>query len=153
MGAVKPAEAAKRLGVGIDRIRTYCRIAGVEKLGCTYDISEDTLNRWRRHPPGTALDYSSTVSGRAMRGQPLAGENYKPENDDVRLARAYRQLKLDLMISNAELVEAKRTLANIREFAKKVVNDCAIDYDSQCPTERAVRDAITDVLTEVEVME
>jgi hypothetical protein len=146
---VKPAEAAKRLGVGIDRIRTYCRIAGVEKRGCTYDISEETLDRWRRHPPGTALDYSSTVAGRALKGQPIAGENYSPENDDVRLARAYRQLKLDLMAANAELVEAKRTLTNIRRFAKKVVYDCSIDYYTQNPKERAIRDALTAVLTDI----
>lgn len=149
---MKPVEAAERLGVGIDRIRTYCRIAGVEKRGCTYDISEETLDRWRRHPPGTALDYSSTVAGRALKGQPIAGENYSPENDDVRLARAYRQLKLDLMVANAELAEAKRTLANIRSFAKKVVYGCSIDYYTQNPEERAIRDALTAVLTEIGFM-
>lgn len=146
---MKPAEAAKRLGVGIDRIRTYCRIAGVEKRGCAYDISEETLDRWRSHPPGTALDYSSTVAGRALNGQPIAGENYSPENDDVRLARAYRQLKLDLMVANAELEEVNRTLDSIRRFAKKVVYDCSIDYYTQNPKERAVRDALTAVMTEI----
>ena len=146
---MKPAEAAKRLGVGIDRIRTYCRIAGVEKHGCAYDISEETLDRWRKHPPGTAMDYSRTVAGRALKGQPIAGENYSPENDDVKLAGAYRQLKLDLMAANAELVEAKRTLTNIRRFAKKVVYDCSINYYTQNPEERAIRDALTAVLTEI----
>lgn len=150
---MKPAEAAKRLGVGIDRIRTYCRIAGVEKRGCTYDISEETLDRWRMHPPGTALDYSSTVAGRALKGQPIAGENYSTENDDVRLARAYRQLKLDLMAANAELVEATRTLTTINRFAKKVVHDCSVDYYSQNPEERAIRDALTSVMTEIGSME
>lgn len=150
---MKPAEAAERLGVGIDRIRTYCRIAGVAKNGCTYDISEETLDRWRRHPPGTALDYSSTVAGRALKDQPIAGENYSPENDDVRLARAYRQLKLDLMVANAELAEVNRTLASIRGFAKKVVYDCSIDYYTQNPKERAVRDALTAVMTEIGSME
>lgn len=150
---MKPSEAAERLGVGIDRIRTYCRIAGVEKRGCTYDISEATLDRWRRHPPGTALDYSSTVSGRALKGQPIAGENYSSENDDVRLARAYRQMKLDLMIANAELAEVNRTLASIRGFAKKVVYDCSIDYYTQNPEERAVRDALTAVMIEIGSME
>lgn len=150
---MKPAEAAKRLGVGIDRIRTYCRIAGVEKRGCMYDISEETLDRWRRHPPGTALDYSSTVAGRALKGQPIAGENYKPENDDVRLARAYRQLKLDLMVANAELAEAKRTLASIKRFTEKVIYDCSIDYHTQSPKERKVRDALTAVITEIWSME
>lgn len=148
-----PAEAAERLGVGIDRIRTYCRIAGVEKRGCAYDISEETLDRWRSHPPGTALDYSSTVAGRALKGQPIAGENYSPENEDVRLARAYRQLKLDLMVANAELAEVNRTLASIRGFAKKVVYDCSIDYYTQSPKERAVRDALTAVMTEIGSME
>lgn len=149
---MKPAEAAERLGVGIDRIRTYCRIAGVEKRGCTYDIPEETLERWRRHPPGTALDYSSTVAGRALKGQPIAGENYKSENDDVHLARAYRQLKLDLMMANAELVEAKSSLANIREFVRKVTNECINDYHLKTPREAAVCDALLDVLTEIGLM-
>ena len=150
---MKPAEAAERLGVGIDRIRTYCRIAGVEKNGCSYDISEETLDRWRSHPPGTALDYSSTVAGRALKGQPIAGENYSPENGDVRLARAYRQLKLDLMVANAELAKVNRTLASIRGFAKKVVYDCSIYSYTQNPKEREVRDALTAVMTEIGSME
>lgn len=150
---MKPAEAAKRLGSGIDRIRTYCRIAGVEKAGGTYDIPEETLERWRMHPPGTALDYASTVAGRALKGQPIAGENYGPENDDVKLARAYRQLKLDLMISSAELVEAKRTINKIREFARNVISECLVDRHLKTPKEVAVCDALMDVLAEIEVME
>lgn len=149
---MKPAEAAKRLGVGIDRIRTYCRIAGVEKRGCTYDIPEETLERWRRHPPGTASDYSRTVAGRALKGQPIAGENYKPGNDDIRLARAYRQLKLDLMVANAELVEAKSSLTNIQEFVRKVIDECTNDYHLKTPREAAVCDALLDVLIEIGCM-
>lgn len=119
---MKPAEAAERLGVGIDRIRTYCRIAGVEKRGCAYDIPEETLERWRKHPPGTALDHSSTVAGRALKGQPIAGENYKPDNDEVRLARAYRKLKLELAISRTELAEAKQVINQVREYIDGVFN-------------------------------
>lgn len=132
---MKPADAAKRLNVGIDRIRTYCRIAGVEKRGCTYDIPEETLERWRMHPPGTALDYSSTVAGRALKGQPIAGENYKPENDDVRLARAYRQLKLDLRIALAELSRTHKALAEIRKIFGKALykyTDVQNTLDSEC---------------------
>lgn len=132
---MKPAEAAKRLNVSIDRIRVYCRIAGIEKRGCTYDISEETLDRWRRHPPGTALDYSSTVAGRVLRGQPISGENYDPDNEDVLLARAYRKLKLDLAISNTELAEAKRVINKVRDYIDGVFNlyvdnfpDKSIDY-------------------------
>lgn len=147
---MKPAEAAERLNVGIDRIRTYCRIAGVEKRGCTYDIPEETLERWRKHPPGTALDYSSTVAGRALKGQPIAGENYKPENDDVRLARAYRQLKLDLRIALAELSRTHKALAEIRKISGKALSkytDGQNTLDSECAA--MCRDML-EVLAEIE---
>lgn len=149
---MKPAEAAKRMGVGIDRIRTYCRIAGVEKLGCTYDIPEETLERWRKHPPGTARDYSSTVAGRALKGQPIAGENYKPENDDVRLARAYRQLKLDLRIALAELSRTHKALAEIRKISGEALykyTDGQNTLDSECVT--MCKDML-EILSEIENM-
>lgn len=147
---MKPAEAAKRLGVGIDRIRTYCRIARVEKVGCAYDIPEETLERWRRHPPGTALDYRSTVAGRALEGQPIAGENYEPENDDVRLARAYRQAKLDLRIALAEVASSHEVLAKIRKLSKAAVSECLTGYTSRTRDAAAVCKSLMDALVEIE---
>jgi hypothetical protein len=147
---VKPAEAAKRLNVGVGRIRTYCRIAGVEKRGCTYDIPEETLERWRMHPPGTALDYSSTVAGRSLKGQPIAGENYKPENDDVRLARAYRQLKLDLRIALAELSRTHQALAEIRKISGKTLSRYTDGLDLEAGECVTMCNAVLEVLAEIE---
>jgi hypothetical protein len=149
---VKPSEAAKRLGVGIDRIRTYCRIARVEKVGCAYDIPEETLERWRRHPPGTALDYRSTVAGRALEGQPIAGENYNPDTDDVRLARAYRQAKLDLRIALAEVARAHQALAKIQKLSRATVSECLTDYTSKTRDAAAVCESLMDALVEIEEM-
>ena len=149
---MKPAEAARRLGVGIDRIRTYCRIAGVDKVGCAYDIPEETLERWRRHPPGTSLDYRSTVAGRALQGQPISGENYKPGNDDVRLARAYRQAKLDLRIALAEVSRAHKALAKIQKLSRKTVSECINDYSLGTRDVTAVCESLMDALAEIEEM-
>lgn len=149
---MKPAEAAKRLGVGVDRIRTYCRIARVEKVGCAYDIPEETLERWRRHPPGTALDYRRTVASRALEGQPIAGENYEPENDDVRLARAYRQAKLDLRIALAEVASSHEALAKIRKLSKAAVLECLNGCSLRTRDATAVCESLMEALVEIEEM-
>lgn len=149
---MKPAEAAKRLGVGIDRIRTYCRIAGVEKHGCAYDITEETLERWRRHPPGTALDYRRTVAGRSLQGQPIYGENYNPESDDVRLARAYRQAKLDLRIALAEVSRAHQAMAKIRKLFRSTVSECLTNDSLRAQDATAVRESLMAALAEIEEM-
>ena len=147
---MKPAEVAKRLNVSVDRIRTYCRIAGVEKVGCVYDIPEEVAERWRMHPPGTALDYDRTVAGRALKGQPIAGENYNPDNDDVRLARAYRQAKIDLRIALAEVSRVHRLMAKIQRFFSQAGHEHAYGPSQDDSKDTSAYRAILDTLAEFE---
>lgn len=145
---MKPAEVAKRLNVSVDKIRTYCRIARVEKVGCAYDIPEEVAERWRMHPPGTARDYDRTVAGRALKGQPIAGENYNPGNDDVRLARAYRQAKIDLRIALAEVSRMHRLMAKIQRFFSEVSNEYACGPSQNDSKGTSAYKAILDTLAE-----
>lgn len=147
---MKPAEVAKQLNVSIDRIRTYCRIAGVEKVGCAYDIPKEVAERWRMHPPGTALDYDRTVAGRALKGQPLAGENYNPDNDDVRLARAYRQAKIDLRIALAEVSRMHQLMAKTRRFFSEASHEHACGHSQDDFKGTSAYKAILETLAEFE---
>lgn len=147
---MKPEEAAKRLNVSTYRVRAYCRTAGLEKVGRAYDIPEEVVERWLMHPPGTALDYDRTVAGRALKGQPIAGENYNPENDDVRLARAYRQAKIDLSIALAEVARAHQLLANIQQISRESLSE----YTGRCTQNDSGStsecDALLDALADIE---
>lgn len=147
---MKAQEAADYLGVGIGRIRTYCRIAGLVRLGGVYDIPKELVDRWRARPPGSELDISDTVAGRALRGQPIAGDNYDPENDDVKLARAYRQLKLDLAVAHAELAEAKQTIVAAEEHIRETISAYIEGCNYNSPKDVAVCDAVISELANLE---